>query len=406
MKKALTSVIAAVSVFTVLAPSSFAATTASAPSVQGAITGASKWMLTNQLSKMQDWTLVSTYAGSGAFHSGTWSKDTISNLSVSTDVSRTILGVLAAGLDPHSVGGRNLVLALVKTQLQSGGDIGKFPDSMDGTGTDLINNQSWAIIALEDAGGISYNRTTAGSWLLAHQNKDGGFGYSAQYNTSDADDTAAAIDALSLLGYSAQSDAVANALSFLKTQQATDGGFGGATSNSDSTGTVIDALEMLGIQPTTWTESGGNPETALLSFYDSTTGGFKYDNTDGQFSGVSGLSTRDALFGLSALSTGRSVYQRLHWHHFTTLNDYWTNVYHEGGAFVYHQRKSWAELRPMAIAGTYLASLTPSWQAVVKAHGKYVQHGKVRTWESWDSTLATQALVDSFGWNTVHLNLL
>lgn len=409
--RTLMSSLATVCLTTVFVPAAFAATTTAAtttaaqPTAQQATAAAAKWMLTNQLTKMQDWTLVSTFAGMGGFQSGTWSNADLAKLTAGTDYARTILGMLGAGQDPHNYNGQSLVQALAKTQLASGSNEGKFADNIDGTGTDLINNQCWAIIALEDAGGAPYNRASAGMWLIAHQNKDGGFGNSSQYNSSDPDDTAAAVVALSLLGYTAQSQAVSSALAYLKAQQAADGGFGFAgASNADSTGVVMDALEAVGENPTTWTQKTANPELALLSFYDATSGGFKVDNGGESWAGVGGLSTRDALIGLAAVNSGKSVYQRLHWNRLNTLNDYWTHIYEEGGAYSYHQWKSWGELRPMAIAGTYLSSLTPSWQAVVKAHGKYVQHGKTRTWEAWDATLAKQALIASFGLDSVHLN--
>ncbi|MCL6516267.1 prenyltransferase/squalene oxidase repeat-containing protein [Alicyclobacillus sp.] len=386
---------------------STAAAAAQTPQAAAALAAAARWMVQQQGTKMPDWAAVVHFAATGLRQANPALDREISNLSTSTDAARFILGALAAGEDPHQTPAGDLVAKLAHAQLSSGPDAGKFADNLDGTGTDLINAQAWAIIALEDAGGVDYNRAAAAQWLLAHQNEDGGFGFSSQYADSDADDTAAALVALSLLGYRADHPAIAKAIAFLKTQQAEDGGFGtaGKTSNADSTGVVVDALVSLGIDPQTWTQPGGTPKSALLSFYDAGTGGFRYDNTGGAYSGVSGYSTRDAAVGLAALQFGHSIYQRLHWQHFTWLNDYWTAVYRAGGAWDHGQWKSWSQLRDMAIAGSYIWELTPEWQAVVRAHGKWVVTGGRRVWVPWGETLAAQALRDSFGLNTVHLNL-
>ncbi|WP_197029297.1 prenyltransferase/squalene oxidase repeat-containing protein [Alicyclobacillus macrosporangiidus] len=389
-------------------PSSAVHPETAAPSAQSTAASASQWMWQKQATKMPDWTAIATFAATGKRQVNAALDAEASGLSTSTDAARFILGALAAGEDPHQTKSGDVVAKLARAQLTSGQDAGKFADNLDRTGTDLINAQAWAIIALEDAGGASYNRAAAAQWLLAHQNDDGGFGYSSQYSSSDADDTASALVALSLLGYTADNPAVAKAIAFLKTQQADDGGFvnGGKTSNADSTGVVVDALESLGIDPQSWAKPGGTPLSALLSFYDSASGGFRYDNTGGAYSGVSGYSTRDALIGLGALQSGRSVYQRLHWQHFTWLNSYWAGIYRAGGAWDHGQWKSWAQLRAMAVAGSYVWMLTPDWQAVVKAHGKWVVSGGHKVWVPWGEQLAEQALRDSFGLDTVHLNLL
>jgi Prenyltransferase and squalene oxidase repeat len=385
----------------------FADTTAAAPASTSLLkqdaAAAAKWMSKN--GKNHEWKLVSLYAESGALQASSWTADELSKLKTSTDYARFILGLLAAGQDPHNYHGKNYVSALAATQLKSGDNEGKFADNIDGTGTDGVNAQIWAIIALEDAGGAKYNRASAAAWLLAHQNKDGGFGWSASSTDSDADDTAAAVDALALLGYTKDSKAVSAALAYLKTQQNADGGFGsGGASNSDSTAVVIDGLEALGVNPDSWAQKDGTPSAALTAFYDKSTGGFMYDKSGQSWSGVNESSTKDALLGMSALLTHKSVYQRLHWHSFHWLNDYWTHVYEQGGAWANGHFASWNELRPMAIAGSYVSDLTPAWQAVVKAHGKYVTKGGKKVWEAWDPTLASQALRDSFGADTMHLN--
>ncbi|QSO48321.1 prenyltransferase/squalene oxidase repeat-containing protein [Alicyclobacillus mengziensis] len=377
--------------------------------VKNDMSAAVAWLDKNGISSMPDWTAVAQYAATGQFAKIPLPKNYVSGLKTSTDYARAILGLLADGLDPHSFQGVNLVAKLAATQLTSGANEGKFTDNMNGTGTDLINNQAWAIIALQDAGGASYNKAAAAMWLINHQNKDGGFGYSATYSTSDADDTAAAIVALRLLGFTKDSAPVSAALQYLKTQQAADGGLvnGSTTSNSDSTGVTIDALASVGVQATDWsTKQGGNPVSALLSFYNAKNGGFNYDNTGSEWSGVSTLSTRDSIFGLAAYRSGQSVYQRLQHRELNQLDPYWAHIYAAGGAWSNHKWVNWPALRSMAIAGSYLSSLTPQWQQVVAHHGEWVTQNGHKTWVQWGPQLANEALLDSFGLDTMHLNLI
>lgn len=376
--------------------------------IQTDLSAAVTWMNTNGRKSLPDWTDVAEFAGTGKFTNETWTTAQLSGLKTGTDYAKLILGVLASGQDPHRVAGVDLVSKLAATQLPSGSNEGKFADNIDGTGTNLINNQSWTIIALEDAGGASYNRAAAAIWLIAQQNKDGGFGSSSQYNTSDPDDTAAALVALHLLGFSKDSAAVHAGLTYLQSQQADDGGFvsGSKTSNSDSTGSTVDALLSYGIKPSSWQAKSGTPLTSLLATYDSASGGFKYDNTGGEWSGVSAMSTRDAIFGLAAVETGKSVYQRLQAQDLNTLDPYWAKIYAAGGAWSNHRWQKWAQLRPMAIAGSYLSGLTPTWQNVVAKHGMYVSVQGQKVWQSWGSALATEALKASFGLDTAHLNLI
>jgi hypothetical protein len=386
----------------------YAAATPSTEGTASALDQAVTWMQQHEAKKMHGWTAIVTYAGTGVHPAEIWSKSELLGLKASTDYSRVILAMLASGLDPHQYDQLNLVQKLAQSQITTGQNAGKFADNVDGTGTSLINNQSYAIIALEDAGNAHYNRIAAANWLIGQQNSDGGFGYSSKYHTSDTDDTAAAIVALSLLGYDSQSTPIQRALTYLKSQQTSDGGFknGGKTSNADSTGVALDALAALGIRPSSWSVDGHDPVSALISLRDAQSGGFKYDNTGSEWSGVSGLSTRDAVFGLASASSQESIYQRLHFVTFDHLNAYWEKIYLSGGAWDHHKWKSWSALRPMAIAGTYVSQLTSNWQTVIHQHGQYTRAGGQSTWQSWDSSMALQALENSFGWDTLHLNLM
>jgi len=369
-------------------------------------TAAAQYMLKSAVTKDHDWAILAAYAGLGTFPASTWSTAELSNLKTSVDYAKTILSILAAGQDPHNVHGHNLVQTLAGLEQTTGDNAGKFADNVDGTGSDDVNGQAWSILALEAAGGVSYNRVSAGMWLLQHQNKDGGFGYSASGAASDPDTTAIVTDALRALRFTAGTAPVKSALSYLKTQQASDGGILGyaKASDSDSTALVIDALTALGISPESWTQPNGNPGTALLALFDPTSGEFKYDNTGGQYSGPNEYSTHDGLIGLGALATGQSLFQRLHWKQLNWLNGYWQHIYEQGGAWSSGTWLTWGQLRTMAVAGSYVGDLTPTWKTTVKAHGMYVVKGSNKVWESWDSHLAALALQGSFGDNTLHLN--
>lgn len=413
-KVALTTIVMMGASSGVLAPIASAATTTTvqtntAATVKADMSSAVNWMDANAAAKMPAWTAVATFAATGQFANVKLPQDYVSGLKTSTDYAKAILGVLADGQDPHNFEGVNLVAKLSASQLSVGDSKGKFADNIDKTGTDLLNNQSWAIIALQDAGSTSYNQVAAATWLIAQQNKDGGFGYSVKYNASDADDTAAAIVALRLLGYASDSAPIEAALAYLKTQQVADGGIvnGSTTSNSDSTGVTIDALASLGMSPLDFaTTNQADPLTSLLAEHDAKSGGFNFDNTGNSWSGVSDLSTRDAILGLAAAENLTSVYQRLESKTLNQLNPYWQKVYAQGGAWLNHQWVSWPELRSMAIAGSYVSDLTPTWQQVVNAHGEWVTQNGAKTWTPWGPSLATQALAESFGLNTLHLNLI
>jgi hypothetical protein len=397
----LTAVLAA---FTLAAsvPSAEAASI-STKTLQKDASAAAEWLAKN--GKDHEWKPVARFAGLGTWQSTTWTTSQLAKLKTTTDYAKLILAMLASGQDPHRFHGKDYVAALARAQITSGSDKGKIADYPNRTGSDIYTSQMWGIIALEDAGGAHYDRAAAAKWLIAHQNKDGGFGSSRQYSSSDPDDTASAIVALSLLGYGKDSAPVTKALAYLKTAQNADGGFGTfGTSNSDSTAFVIDALTALGLNPDSWTKSHGVPSSALVSFFDSKSGGFRWDNSNSQWSGVNEMSTKDGLFGLGALIWHKSVYQRLHWRTLSSLNPYWTNIKKHGGMWYNHHWLTWKQVQPMAVAGSYVSQLTPKWQAVVKVHGMYVQSGKKKVWHPWDATLALQALNESFGQNTVHLN--
>jgi hypothetical protein len=171
-----------------------------------------------------------------------------------------MLALTAAGKDPRTFPDRDLVAAL--KSFVSGGQIG------DAT---LENDDIFGILALSSAGVPPTDAAITGakSFLLAHQNADGGWSFSVG-GTSDTNTTAAAIMALLEAGASAGDQAVTNAVAYLRSAQNADGGFpyapgDGAASDASSDAWIIAALDKLGVDPATWTQGANDPLMHLRS---------------------------------------------------------------------------------------------------------------------------------------------
>jgi iron complex transport system substrate-binding protein len=165
-----------------------------------------------------------------------------------TDLEKVCLAVGSAGGNPRSFAGRNLV-ADIKAHMAGDGHIGG-----------LVNEHCWGVIALAAAG--ERLADSSRSWLVARQDIDGGFGFSAD-SGSDPDDTGAALQALLAAGESAKSKSVSRALSYLHFCQSEDGGFAWQSdeSNVGSTAWAVQGLAAAGESTgsDTWAKSGGTP---------------------------------------------------------------------------------------------------------------------------------------------------
>jgi iron complex transport system substrate-binding protein len=145
-------------------------------------------------------------------------------------------------------------VALLKAKQQPNGQFG-----------DHIYTANWAILALAAAG---QDTTTSVTWLKSQQNADGGFGWTPGAE-SDSDDTASAVMALIAAGEPASSPTVRNAISFFRSVQMDDGGFnygGSSGSNSASSAWVIQALVAAGEDPTAWQKNGIDLISHLISY--------------------------------------------------------------------------------------------------------------------------------------------
>ena len=145
------------------------------------------------------------------------------------EIERTVLLARAAGMDPRSFGGRNL-LAEIEKRRRGDGSISGF-----------VSYTAFGIMALRASGASAGSATVR--WLVASQNGDGGFGV-ARASSSDSDMTGAALQALATVGR-AHGAAAQRAVSWLRANQNGDGGFGqfkGRDSNSQSTSYAIQGL--------------------------------------------------------------------------------------------------------------------------------------------------------------------
>jgi hypothetical protein len=192
----------------------------------------------------------------------------------STDAAATgkaILAVLAAGDDPASFSGRDLVARLA----------GLYDSATGAYGDGSTFSQSFAILAVKASGGTV--PAAALTTLAALQNAtDGSWSYgSAPVPAGQGDSNSTAI-ALMALDAAGDTSADSAGLAYLKTQQVADGGFvystaWGSTSDPDSDSIVLQALIEAGQGPTStaWSEGSNDVLTDLRSSQGAD-GGFIY----------------------------------------------------------------------------------------------------------------------------------
>ena len=212
--------------------------------------------------------------------------------SKSTENSRIILGVTAAGGDVTNLGGVNLLEGLTDMQFVS----------FQG-----INGPIWALIAF-DCGGYEIPAAQPGEeqttrealidLILQARRADGGWSFAG--DVSDPDMTGMALTALAPYHDRADvAEAVEAALQCLSDLQEDDGGFASwGSESSESCAQVIVALTALGIDPqkdARFTKNGRNVLDALCSF--ALDEGF-YHSTE--LVEVNGMATEQAYYALTA----------------------------------------------------------------------------------------------------------
>lgn len=222
----------------------------------------------------------------------------------STENSRTILGLTAAGYNAANVAGVDLTAGLTDMAY------------LRAQGT---NGPIWALIAL-DCHGYDIPQCADGeeqvtreglvAEILSYQCSDGG--WALMGDESDVDLTAMALTALA--PYQEETDvkaAVEQALTFLSAAQQDDGGFmSWGAANSESCAQVIVALTALGIDPAAdarFTKAGGTAIDALCAFA-CEGGGFRHRDEQ---TGPDGMATEQGFYALTAYDRFRQGQTRL-----------------------------------------------------------------------------------------------
>jgi hypothetical protein len=176
------------------------------------------------------------------------------NWSSATDYERTLLAVTAAGMDPRSFAGMDLV-AKVQSFQRGEGNIG-----------DAVNSNAFGILAYKSTG-VDIP-PGAVQWQRRAQNPDGGWGNNPGA-ASNPDMTAASIMALKAAGAENGDPALASALAFLHSTQNPDGGFSFQSGASDVSATAwcAQAIMAVGQDPASaeWSSGGNTPLSFLAS---------------------------------------------------------------------------------------------------------------------------------------------
>ncbi|WP_054938933.1 DUF4430 domain-containing protein [Paenibacillus ihuae] len=207
-----------------------------------------------------------------------------------TDYERLVLAVAAAGGNPQSFGGYNLIEKIYSN------------DKMASQGS---NGLIFGLIALDSG---SYSVPAGALWtkerliqsILELQSKDGGFPLTAG-GTDDVDLTAMAVSALSShTEQAAVQTALDKAVTWLSQQQLENGGYKlSGVENSESTAQVIIALTAAGVGPgdARFVQAKGGLLSHLASFRQADGG---YAHAAGQ--PENSLATEQALLALTAYS--------------------------------------------------------------------------------------------------------
>ncbi|MBE5955795.1 MAG: DUF4430 domain-containing protein [Lachnospiraceae bacterium] len=212
----------------------------------------------------------------------------------STDNSRVILALTAAGYDPTDVAGYNLLEGLT---------------DMDYVTWQGNNGAVFALLAFDSndyeipiasSGADQVTREKLVSEILGEQLMDGGWNVSKSMTTSDIDMTAMAIQALAPYYEDEKvKAAVDKAIEYLSNSQRPDGGYSSVDgSNAESCAQVIVALTALGIDPekdVRFVKNGNSVVDALCTFYVEG-GGFKHI-ADGK---LNGMATEQSYYALAA----------------------------------------------------------------------------------------------------------
>jgi len=201
-----------------------------------------------------------------------------SGLHQTTDFDRAALVALASGTSPRDFGGVDPIGTILSRQLPDG----SFPQLAAGS-QGWVNATIWSIFPLSalqaPAAEAAVRRATR--WLLDRQRPDGSWPSHSPGSGSDADMTAAAIQALNAAGRHG-SAAESLAFEYLRGAQGGDGGFAtlpGGASNSATTAWAAQAIWSAGADPRDWRSGKGNDPLAYLAALQRPDGSIGYTAT-------------------------------------------------------------------------------------------------------------------------------
>jgi energy-coupling factor transport system substrate-specific component len=192
-------------------------------------------------------------------------RSAVAELESPGDLSRTIIALEGAGVDPRQFAGDNLVAELLAKRR----DNGSFEGWPGSTAYGVI-----ALRAAEATGGIEKSL----SWLRKVQNDDGGWG-DVPGSPSTADGTGAVMQALS-----PDSKAAHHGLSYLREAQHSGGGFplgGGGLPNTQSTAWAIQGILAAGGDPGAY-RRGGKSAPDYLAAQQASDGHYRYSKSSDQ----------------------------------------------------------------------------------------------------------------------------
>jgi hypothetical protein len=217
-------------------------------------------------------------------------QDELSNLSnVEAQVGRHVVAIVAAGLNPQDVNGRNYV-EILKGYCAPGGEIGK---------ENYIWDDAWVLMGLaacNQSGSDEVKRVL--DHLNGLQTKKGAWSWNGGSSGEDPDTTSAILCALLCAGENSSSDAVSKSLQYLHSEQNQDGGFSTLGSNAATDAWAIMAINAAGQNPREWKVGKADPFSHLLSLQ-------KDDGSIWWKSDSAGMSFEWTANGIIALTGGR-----------------------------------------------------------------------------------------------------
>jgi hypothetical protein len=172
-------------------------------------------------------------------------RGTVSEITTTGDIERTILVLTTAGMNPRSFEGRDLVQRLLARR------------GRDGSFGRQVNPTAFGVLALAAAGRPQGNGRSA-AWLRSIANDDGGWGF-VPGAASDPDSTGAALQALAAAGGSR--GAIQAGVRYLRGAQQKGGGWAllGGPANAQSTAWAVQGLIAAGVSPSKVRKGGRSP---------------------------------------------------------------------------------------------------------------------------------------------------